>query len=300
MRKNILFIMCDQLRADYLSCYGHPFLETPNIDRLAERGVRFSSAYCQAPLCGPSRASFYTGRYLASHGALVNADPLKLGELSLGDYLKKINYRTVLVGKSEARANQDALTRLRIDQRSNLGQRLAQGGFEHYEHFAGIYPDEIVPDDLAYNDYLRSNGYDGENLWESWANSAYDVNSKKVSGWQMRNANLPAAVAEEHSETAFMTNRSMEFIQESGEKPWFLHLSYIKPHWPYIAPAPYHNMYSSNQFYPVHRSNAEKEIDHPVYKAFMENNISKTFSREEVRNTVLSGYMGLIKQIDHQ
>jgi len=54
MRKNILFIMCDQLRADYLSCYGHPFLETPNIDRLAERGVRFSNAYCQAPLCGPS------------------------------------------------------------------------------------------------------------------------------------------------------------------------------------------------------------------------------------------------------
>ena len=57
-------------------------------------------------------------------------------------------------------------------------------------------------------------------------------------------------------------------------------------------------MYSSNQFYPVHRSNSEKEINHPVYKAFMENNISKTFSREEVRNTVLSGYMGLIKQID--
>ena len=99
MRKNILFIMCDQLRADYLSCYGHPFLETPNIDRLAKRGVRFSNAYCQAPLCGPSRASFYTGRYLASHGALANADPLKLGELSLGDYLQKINYRTVLVGK---------------------------------------------------------------------------------------------------------------------------------------------------------------------------------------------------------
>ena len=95
-----------------------------------------------------------------------------------------------------------------------------------------------------------------------------------------------------------MTNRSIEFIKESGEKPWFLHLSYIKPHWPYIAPAPYHNMYSANQFYPVHRSDTEKNINHPVYKAFMENKISKTFSREEVRNTVLSGYMGLIKQID--
>ena len=106
MRKNILFIMCDQLRADYLSCYGHPFLETPNIDRLAERGVRFSNAYCQAPLCGPSRASFYTGRYLASHGALANADPLKLGEHSLGDYLQKINYRTVPVSYTHLRAHE--------------------------------------------------------------------------------------------------------------------------------------------------------------------------------------------------
>ena len=87
MAKNILFIMCDQLRADYLSCYGHPFLNTPNIDKIADMGVLFNHAYCQAPLCGPSRASFYSGRYLASHGALANADPLKLGEISLGDYV---------------------------------------------------------------------------------------------------------------------------------------------------------------------------------------------------------------------
>ena len=299
MRKNILFIMCDQLRADYLSCYGHPFLETPNIDRLAERGVRFSNAYCQAPLCGPSRASFYTGRYLASHGALANADPLKLGELSLGDYLQKINYRTVLVGKSEARANQDALARLLIDQRSNLGQRLAQGGFEHYEHFAGIYPDEIVPDDLAYNDYLRSNGYDGENLWESWANSAYDANGKKVSGWQMRNANLPAAVAEEHSETAFTTDRALEFL--SGVDPndqWCLHLSYIKPHWPYLVPAPYHSLYCKDQILPVVRNPYELQAPHPVFKAFHEQTYSQNFSRDEVRERVVPTYMGLIKQID--
>ncbi len=62
--KNILFIMADQLRADYLSCYGHPTLKTPNIDALAARGVRFSRAYVQAPVCGPSRMSFYTGRYV--------------------------------------------------------------------------------------------------------------------------------------------------------------------------------------------------------------------------------------------
>ena len=53
--KNVLFIMCDQLRWDYLSCAGHPTLKTPNIDGLAKRGVRFTRAYVQSPICGPSR-----------------------------------------------------------------------------------------------------------------------------------------------------------------------------------------------------------------------------------------------------
>ena len=78
-RRNILFIMCDQLRWDYLSCAGHPFLATPNIDALAARGVLFSRAYCQSPICGSSRMSFYTGRYVDSHGAAWNNFPLKVG-----------------------------------------------------------------------------------------------------------------------------------------------------------------------------------------------------------------------------
>ena len=67
--KNILFIMADQLRFDYLSCYGHPHLQTPHIDGLAKKGVIFESAYVQAPVCGPSRASYYTGRTVFSHGS---------------------------------------------------------------------------------------------------------------------------------------------------------------------------------------------------------------------------------------
>ncbi|MCG8693017.1 MAG: sulfatase-like hydrolase/transferase, partial [Minwuiales bacterium] len=78
--KNILWIMCDQLRFDYLSCAGHPHLETPNIDRLAARGVRYSRAYAQSPICGPSRMSFYTGRYVHSHGSSWNKFPLRAGE----------------------------------------------------------------------------------------------------------------------------------------------------------------------------------------------------------------------------
>jgi len=76
--KNILFIMCDQLRFDYLSCYGHKTLPTPNIDKLAERGVLFQNCYVQSPSCGPSRMSTYTGRYVSSHGSTWNFVPLRV------------------------------------------------------------------------------------------------------------------------------------------------------------------------------------------------------------------------------
>ena len=59
---NILFIMYDQLRFDYLSCAGHPHLHTPNFDRVAAMGVRFTNAYVQSPICGASRMSTYTAR----------------------------------------------------------------------------------------------------------------------------------------------------------------------------------------------------------------------------------------------
>ena len=88
--KNILFVLVDQLRWDYLSCYGHPHLHTPNIDWLAENGVRFEYAYAQAPLCGPSRACISTGRYMSSHGAMSNTDPIPLDEKLVGEYLRPL------------------------------------------------------------------------------------------------------------------------------------------------------------------------------------------------------------------
>src|SRR3979411_3253856 len=94
--KNILFILFSQMRWDYLSCYGHPRLATPHIDALASRGVRFTRAYVQSPVCGASRMSFYTGRYMRSHGANWNRFPLRIGEPTLGDHLADLGVRNVL------------------------------------------------------------------------------------------------------------------------------------------------------------------------------------------------------------
>ena len=102
---NILFIMYDQLRFDYLSCAGHPHLETPNFDRVAAKGVRFTNAYVQSPICGASRMSFYTGRYTSSHGAHWNGYSLRVGEITMGDHLRNSGMDCWLLGKTHMKAD---------------------------------------------------------------------------------------------------------------------------------------------------------------------------------------------------
>ena len=147
-----------------------PTLATPNIDALARRGVRFTHAYVQSPVCGASRMSFYTGRYMQSHGAHWNGLPLKVGEMTLGDYLRPLGVRNVLVGKTHMRADREGMKRLGIEPDSIIGVRVAECGFDPYERDDGLHPDAARPRP-RYNDYLDEQGYDGDNPWQDWANS---------------------------------------------------------------------------------------------------------------------------------
>jgi len=298
--KNILFIMCDQLRADHLSCYGHPRLATPNLDALAARGVIFDRAYVQSPVCGPSRMSYYTGRYMHSHGASWNFVPLKAGEMTIGDHLRPLGVKSVLVGKTHMRADYSGMARMGIDPSSMIGVRIAECGFDPYERDDGIHPFSGHDPDPNYNQYLRDQGFDGENPWESWANTTLDEDGVERSGWFLKYSNRPARIPDEHSETPYITRRAMDFISEAGKQPWCLHLSYIKPHWPYIVPEPYASMYKPEDALPVVRNQAERVNPHPVYAAMMNHRVSKTFAKPGVRDAVMPAYMGLIKQIDDQ
>ena len=299
-KPNILWIMADQLRFDYLSCYGHPHLDTPNIDALAARGVRFTNAYVQSPVCGPSRMSAYTGRYVRSHGATWNGMPLRVGEPTLGDHLRQVGARAVLVGKTHITADLEGMAWLGIDPQSEIGVARSQCGFEAFERDDGLHPDSPRQNWSAYDDYLVAHGFASDNPWEDFANSGLDSDGELLSAWLLKNSRLAANVPEEHSETAYMTNRAMDFMREARTdgRPWMCHLSYIKPHWPYIVPAPYHEMYDERHILPPVRSDMERETDHPLVRAYHNARVCKSFSRDHLREHVIPAYMGLIKQLD--
>ena len=299
---NILFIMYDQLRFDYLSCSGHPHLDTPNFDRVAKMGVRFTQTYVQSPICGASRMCYYTGRYASSHGAQWNGFPLRVGEQTIGDHLRKLGMNSWIIGKTHMKADADGMARLGLAADSVIGARQSECGFDNWVRDDGLWsygPDGFYDERRSpYNEYLKSKGYDGENPWADYANAG--ISDKQIaSGWMFRNADKPANICEQDSETPWLTGQTIDFIDQA-EGPWMAHVSYIKPHWPYIVPAPYHNMFGSNHVKPARRHEVEREDPHPVYGAYMGNKVASAFQREDVRAKVIPAYMGLIKQCDDQ
>src|SRR5207247_6254716 len=116
----------------------------------------------------------------------------------------------------------------------------------------------------GYAAWLRERGYAGADPWSDYVVSV-DDGGRAASGWQMRNVHLPARVAEEHSETAYMTDLALGWIRAQRGAPWVLHLSYVKPHWPYVAPAPYPAQFrGANAGVIRHGPQAGTADEHPV------------------------------------
>jgi len=294
--------MYDQLRFDYLSCSGHPHLDTPNFDRVANMGVRFTNSYVQSPICGASRMCFYTGRYASSHGAQWNGFPLRVGEQTIGDHLRKLGMNSWIIGKTHMKADAEGMARLGLAADSVIGARQAECGFDNWIRDDGLWaygPDGFYDEKRSpYNEYLKSKGYDGENPWADYANAGVS-DAEIASGWMFRNADKPANIKEEDSETPWLTAQTIDFIDQS-EGDWMAHVSFIKPHWPYIVPAPYHNMFGAEHVPLPVRDDVELENPHPVYGAYMSNKIATAFQRDDVREKVIPAYLGLIKQCDDQ
>lgn len=154
--------------------------------------------------------------------------------------------KCALVGKTHMRPDKEGMQRLGIEPEGTIGALVSQCGFEVFVREDGTNSTyDANRDGEDYDNYLREHGMDGDNPWEEWANTAIGPNGEPKTGWLLENAPLPARVPREHSETPWLTTRGIEFIEIQGDQPWLCHLSYIKPHWPYLAPAPYNDMYSA-------------------------------------------------------
>ena len=99
-RFNILLIMSDEHDPAVTGCYGHPYVETPHLDRLASEGTTFDNAYTACPICVPARMSFITGQYVHQIGAWDNGSPLPGSTPTIGSYLEASGYETVICGRT--------------------------------------------------------------------------------------------------------------------------------------------------------------------------------------------------------
>ncbi|MHA6480920.1 sulfatase family protein [Paenibacillus sp. strain BS8-2] len=248
-KPNMVLFTVDQLAAASLHCYGGKTASTPNIDGLANRGMRFDRFYAHSPLCAPNRASIYTGRSTEIHGITRNNLVLTEDLPTFAHVLKGEGYRTGAFGKFHLTPMQRPLPKdfayLGFDQSigtedSKLGPWLDWVEREHPAHFdkalAVSWP---MP-------YISEYGEEGRNLRPAWdeAHEKYMKPLREQSDWRlMYGSPLP----KELHQTTYITDVSLQFMgkqrREHPEQPFFCHVSYVDPHDPYDPPAPYDTMY---------------------------------------------------------
>ena len=230
-RPNILWIMCDQLRYDCLGANGNAIIKTPNLDRLAEEGANFSQAFVQAPVCVPSRASYFTGRYPHSHRNRVNYTPLSTSEVLLPARLQAAGYCTALVGKTHLHYHFPP-----------SADEVRQTGFELVDLHDG---DALTDEWSAYAQWRQAQDPLHDIYYRRMARS---VQSLRKSLPPEANPNR-AAIDERFSDTTWTGMRARKRIKElsGGDRPFFLFCSFWKPHGPYEVAAPFDAMYDHAQ-----------------------------------------------------
>jgi len=295
-RPNVLLILADQMRADCLSCADHPVVRTPNLDRLAASGVRFENAYVHTAVCGPSRMCMYTGRYIHAHRSSFNNVPLPASERTIADYLREVGYETVVIGRTHHQPDIDLIKRVYGDVPKDQVPHLLNAGFrepgtsDHDEQYIQQAYAEFraaLPGDEEFDDTIRTP--DGEILdLGAWVESA-----------DYRSSAYPLRTRPEHLYDSFKTDKAIDFIKDTHDKPWLLFLSLDKPHPPYVIPEPYSSMYDRDQIPAPLRCEGETD-GHPIIPIFRRQRRSLPLDNEWVWRNVRASYYGSITYVDDQ
>lgn len=229
---NIILILCDELRADALGCYGNSIVETPNIDRLAADGARFSQCFVTQPTCTPSRASILTGCYpSAIRSRMVGCytpDDARFLPRVLGD----AGYRTASIGKlhlvPQAAEPELVARRLASDEATYYGFQEVDLVNGHGSRCFGE----------RYSAWLRDAVPDLEKRLADIA--PYD---KGINCWRWT---LPERAHSSH----YIADRACEFLDSATEQPFFLHISFPDPHYPFTVPEPWASLFEPAEMPP--------------------------------------------------
>ncbi len=265
-RPNVLFLMADDLN-NSLGCYGHPLVKTPNLDKLAARGVRFQNANCQFPLCGPSRNSMLTGLYPNSTGILTNSQLFRQtlpNAVSLPQAFRREGYFAARIGKLYHYGVPNSIGTNGHDDPASWELELNPAGADRLEDQSKIFS-------------LLPGNFGGTLSW--YASPAPD--EKHTDGLQATDAEWV-----------------LERCAKDKDRPFFLAVGFFRPHTPYIAPEKWFKGYPEADM-PVVTGIKEDQSDLPTpalgsYKKEQDN------LTDELRRQTVQAYYSSISFMDAQ
>jgi uncharacterized sulfatase len=263
-RKNVLFIASDDLNT-CLSCYGHPVVRTPNIDRIARQGVRFDRAYCQYSLCSPSRSSLMTG----------------MAPDTTGVYDLQRHFRETLP---------DVVTLPQLFQRN--GYFTARAGKIYHYGVPGQIGTSGLDDPPSWNKFVNPNGVDHT---KEEALLTFSTPQRTALGSSV--AYHASSEPDEKHTDGMVAEAIMQMMSERRNEPWFLGAGFYRPHCPYIAPAKYFDQIPLDRVELIPFDEAEMHMAPPW--AYFNSDPNMGMTPEQRRNG-MRAYFAAIEFMDAQ
>ncbi|MEM9231642.1 MAG: sulfatase-like hydrolase/transferase [Pseudomonadota bacterium] len=265
-RPNFILFITDQHRADYLGCYGHPIVRTPNIDGMAARGLTFDKFYVASPVCMPNRASLMTCRMPANHGVRMNGVPLSKRNVTFVEVLKEAGYKTALIGKSHLQTFTGVAPTQKMPE-AREGYFKANGALSEavrHDLAEAVYkveepdfwsgPQPKVPTPFYGFDHVELVTGHGDHIggdYAAWLRER-EPNAAKLIGAENQLAHdytcpqaVRTAVPAELYSTTYIAERAEAWLAEQAQcdEPFFLMVSWPDPHHPFNPPGKYWDMY---------------------------------------------------------
>ena len=257
-RPNILFLVTDQHRPDHVGFGGNDVVQTPHLDRLADRSMRFDRCFVSNPICMPNRSTILTGRMPSVHGTRFNGIPLEWGASTFVRSMREVGYRTGLVGKAHFQ-NMGDMADLPIDSLFPVpgdaidrpypadwdqledGNRHRKERVEFPEDFYGFEEVALTVNhsDICsghYHHWLADRGLEPDRV-QGPRNAL-----KSFEGWWQV---YQTAIPEDLYPSRYVAEQSAAFLDAAGrdDRPFFLQCSFPDPHHPFTPPGRYYDMY---------------------------------------------------------